>query len=269
MQRALLICIFWIEWVSLQAQTTAGVQRLADSLLEAGHYTQAAALYERLRWFAPVDSMANSWIVKESKCLISSQQSDKAIPLLRRMPFGYDTLHREMAVLLLQAYFDTRDFSTVTRMGKKLAAIDTLYKKRYLTYACMAWMELGREDSAVQTVVHLMDSGQASRVKMAYSEFTRKLKKPRKAYRLSMIPGLGQLYAHDGRNAVNAFLLNGGIITLVATQTVKSPPLGILLFLQLVPRYYAGNMRNAAKSAVYYNRKQSEKLRSVLEREIW
>lgn len=81
-----------------------------------------------------------------------------------------------------------------------------------------------------------------------------KPKKPLLAAHLSFIPGLGQLYAHNYKDALNAFLLNGSLIGLCVYSCATLNLWDFSLF-ELSPtlRFYRGNIYNAQVETYEYN----------------
>ena len=87
--------------------------------------------------------------------------------------------------------------------------------------------------------------------------FAFKPKKQLLAGYLSFIPGLGQLYAGDPLDALNAFLLNGSIIAVSVWSlcTLDFWTFSLLEFNPLV-HFMQGNMYNAQKDAYEYNQRK-------------
>ncbi len=98
----------------------------------------------------------------------------------------------------------------------------------------------------------------------------RRQKSEKAARRLStFLPGLGQTYAGDWKNGLNALLLNGvlGYVTLNAAIE-RDYDDALLSFFFLSHRYYAGNRYRAAEAAQAFNdrenRQHVEKILQVL-----
>ena len=78
---------------------------------------------------------------------------------------------------------------------------------------------------------------------------------------MSIIPGMGQFYAHQWRDGTNALLLNGGLIALsVWTLMCGDVTDFCLLELSLDLRFYKGNLYNAQKGVYIYNREKKQAL---------
>lgn len=98
-----------------------------------------------------------------------------------------------------------------------------------------------------------------------YEDFSPK--NPKLAAGLSVIPGLGQFYAGDYKDALNAFVLDGSLLALSAYSLFNFNFFDFVL-LEASPtfRFYMGNFHNAKKDVKNYNsRKTSEIAGPVLE----
>ena len=94
-----------------------------------------------------------------------------------------------------------------------------------------------------------------------------KPKNQRLAGYLSFIPGLGQLYAANYTDSLNAFLLNGSIIA-VSVYSICTFDFWTFSLLEFNPliRFMKGNIYNAQKDAYQYNlKKQNELAGPILE----
>ena len=111
----------------------------------------------------------------------------------------------------------------------------------------------------------------AAEVDSLFSEAINLPKKSEKTARLlsTFLPGLGQTYAEDWKNGVNALLLNGvlGYVTLDAAIK-RNYDDAVLSFFFLFHRYYSGNRYRAAEAAQTFNdrenRRHVEKILQVL-----
>ena len=84
---------------------------------------------------------------------------------------------------------------------------------------------------------------------------------------LSFIPGLGQLYAANYKDSLNAFLLNGSIIA-VSVYSIVTFDFWTFSLLEFDPliRFMKGNIYNAQKDVYAYNlKKQNEFAEPILE----
>ncbi|MCR4734580.1 MAG: hypothetical protein K5829_06225 [Treponema sp.] len=97
-----------------------------------------------------------------------------------------------------------------------------------------------------------------------------KYKNPKTATYLSFIPGLGQFYAGDYTDSLNAFILNGALIG-VSLYSLINLQFQDFILLEASPtlRFYRGNFRNAYKAAEEWNKEEiailQNKLIAILE----
>lgn len=92
-----------------------------------------------------------------------------------------------------------------------------------------------------------------------------KPKSPMLAMHLSFIPGLGQLYAGQPLDALNAFVLNGALIGLSTWTLITQNYLDFALF-EFNPtiRFYRGNLYNAQKEVYEYNDQKRKTLKTPI-----
>lgn len=92
-----------------------------------------------------------------------------------------------------------------------------------------------------------------------------KPKNPNVAKVLSIVPGLGQLYAGNPGDALNAFLLDSSLLALSAYSVYSFNFCDFLLFeLPATVRFYQGNFVNAQKHSYEYNSKKITELKSPI-----
>jgi len=92
-------------------------------------------------------------------------------------------------------------------------------------------------------------------------------KNPVVAKWLSIIPGLGQTYAGDPLDGLNAFVLNGSLIGL-SVYSLCTGGYADFVLLELNPtyRFYKGNFYNAGKDSDEYNSRKMEKLKAPVKK---
>ena len=86
---------------------------------------------------------------------------------------------------------------------------------------------------------------------------------------LSFIPGLGQLYAANYKDSLNAFLLNGSLIA-VSVWSICTLDFWTFSLLEFNPiiRFMQGNIYNAQKDAYQYNLKKQQELSAPILQEL-
>src|SRR5574344_12686 len=82
---------------------------------------------------------------------------------------------------------------------------------------------------------------------------------------LSVIPGAGQLYAHNWTDALNAFVLNGSLIA-ASAYSLSNLQFVDFSFFELNPliRFYRGNLYNAQRDVFIYNYSKQNELTSPI-----
>lgn len=92
-----------------------------------------------------------------------------------------------------------------------------------------------------------------------------KYKNPYTAMYLSIFPGLGQLYAGNYKDSLNAFLLNSALIG-VSFYSLYNLQFQDFILLESSPllRFYTGNIVNAQKETIDWNKKQTAILQDIL-----
>ena len=103
-------------------------------------------------------------------------------------------------------------------------------------------------------------AGAAAEIDTFFAEALNLPQKSEKAARLlsTLLPGLGQTYAGDWKNGLNALLLNGllGYVTLNAAID-RDYDDALLSFFFLFYRYYGGNRYRAAEAAQAFNDREN------------
>ena len=82
-------------------------------------------------------------------------------------------------------------------------------------------------------------------------------KKPMLAAGLSFVPGMGQFYAHEWKDGLNALILNGSLWA-ISLYSVWNLNFMDFFFLEMNPdyRFFRGNLYNAQKDVYKYNKKK-------------
>lgn len=262
------ICIAICLIVNLAKAQQVYLQQ-ADSLLSKGDSVSAEKLYERVLFFYPKNSIAS---YKLGVVQYSKGDYGTARKTFLSNSKGSDSISAESFVMYCRAsikgrYFDEMHKNVDVAIAGYFSK-DSFTIKRVAFYRILAYLEQGMPDQSMIFCMPLLDSQGRETVSTALDKYKSGLKKIKKARVLSIFPGAGQAYSNDWRNAANAFLLNGSIITLSVLQAKKSPEFGLLLGIQLLPRYYLGNIRNAGKSAVFNNNKLLNEFKHTVLREF-
>lgn len=90
-------------------------------------------------------------------------------------------------------------------------------------------------------------------------------KNPKLALGLSFVPGMGQFYAHQWKDGLNALVLNGALWTVSAWSVWHLNFFDFfILEMDADYRFFRGNLYNAQKDVYIYNDAQTEEILSVI-----
>lgn len=174
--------------------------------------------------------------------------------------FKLDLQLNEVFCLLMTKQYNQ---ATANLNAMKIDSSKVLNQKKY-TYLSIAYL-LNDDVEASKIALKAVAPNEAFQLKLdsiltIYTQQTKK--KPKVAKRLSYVfPGLGQLYTHEYKDAVNTMVLNGllGYAGVVITQNYN--------FINAVScvspwflRYYAGGAMHAAYNLEVFQLNQKEKM---------
>ncbi len=208
-------------------------QALAPIALRLGNFDQAAFYYDLVYQNAPNDSLRNEALVQKAAALLLQGRYAGARREVLNIEAGASAFWQERKTLYTAAcLYGERDFSA--------------------------------SEKSMLTLVEVQPE-QRKDIKKAYRKAKKiNRKKPKTARVLSMVlPGAGQLYAGDYRNALNSFGLNAVMgYWFYYTAVRLSIPDAILSTGPWLFRYYAGGYQRAP---VLTETVKEEKLRTVFQ----
>jgi len=236
----------------------------ADLFLEAGFYEEAITEYKRYLYFNPSAEQTSDAYYKMAHAYMNQNRLDDAISSLRQSihTSSTDSIKQEREIALAATYIAGKRYSlgeilllkilTYTKIpytkqkALLLHGIACLYSSKWEAARSSfdAYFQEQPEPAVQEDIDTLLTE--------AHNFF---YKSPDDARGLStMIPGLGQLYAGDHKNALNAFLLNGGLAAWMIYKLWHGH-LGdaYVIYYFLFRRYYYGNRYHAQRLAQEYN----------------
>ncbi len=260
MRTAIIILICWlIEWPLACGQDLGSTLHKADSLWRMRD-TTCIPLYERALFFAHAEQKREIRLGL-TKALYQLNDWRGLRKLLWNADLELDSLGRETMMYYLRLRMKDGDFRQVMELGRTYAQLVPGEGRRFLFYGMMAALEDDDLQGMRIFAVELLDSSGLQKLDGLFRRYGRRLKKPGKARWMSIVPGMGQMYARDPGDAAKSLLLNAGIGYLIYDMWDRSQGVAIYLALGLVPRYYFGGIRNAGKSAGYRNVQLKNELR--------
>ena len=204
----------------------------------AGQYSKAASVFEE-----SVDNYAGLPVQNESFFMLSRSHANQG--------------------MIEQAMVDLHNLLTMT------SDADVIDRARYeLGWLHVEQGQWRRADRLFDRIAPTnQDRLQVPRLRQLLSESDAiPAKNPTTAGVLSIVPGGGQLYCGRHRDALTAFLINGGLIW-AAWEAFDNDLValgGVITFVEF--GFYAGNIYGAAGSARKYNRDQVEAFKNNLNR---
>ena len=248
----------------------------SEKLFQKQEYDKAAIEYYRFIYFFPDEKRIEAARYGMGKSYFAAGEYDRAIAVFKEII----TIHGNTPTALI-AYFDiSRCF---LQLDDREAAIIQLKKLMSQTkdqdLIDRAWYEIGWISIESQSQHKIPDWGKAGNIfdnisrqnntryqvellheKLATGQDIR-FKNPTLSGFLSVMPGGGYFYCNRYRDALVAFLLNGGLmLASIASFESDNPALGgVIAFVEA--GFYAGNFYGGITSAHKFNK---DKIRSFI-----
>ena len=240
------------------------MQNYQEGKYQSGAYYALAGLYEKKKDY----NLAADCIQKAIVCMQKEGDSQSQIDALRIVHINYLELAASGKStylndnLFIFSYMNLPEFSDEIKKHAYVAAICNAVSNGRIDYAKKTF------ESASQLLPGAWSEEQKEQITAGFEDLVSfKPKNLKLAGYLSIFPGLGQLYAQDYKDSLNAFLLNGSLIAVSAWSlcTLDFWTFSLLEFNPLL-RFMQGNMYNAQKDAYQYNlKKQTELSNPVLD----
>ncbi len=238
------------------------IERLADSLYAYGSFDAAALEYKRSIYLSSFDTTASvdSLLtrLKLSLALYRNNERNEADAILYSLEGP--TVRMVRAVLLIEEgnpYLAARavDSATCETFGAPA------YRLRGWAY-----MEAHEFKKASE---EFCKAGEDSLAVLVAELAEIKLKNPRTARLLSIIPGLGEAYVGRPLFALWALAINAGDTYLIINAILKQRYVdALLVYTFLWQRFYAGSMANADRFAHAYNERKIRKAADPIREEF-
>ncbi len=248
------------------AQSLEQTEAIADRFMQQGEYYAAAKYYSRVFFFAPKPELHRLY-AKLGDAYFGKREFDRAYA-------HYDNAQKlEKNDTLKSEWFLRKVSALVMQQKFKLALLEILnYRGRFTPLQkkkaefLKATVYFGQEkfDLAKEHFKSVVPQDTLLH-KSIDSLFMKKniyRPDPKTAMWLSVVmPGLGQLYAGDVKNAVNSFLLNGTLFYLFVRDAYRFTFFeSFIVFYPWIQRYYQGGFERAERIA---RKKQKEKRAGV------
>ena len=243
-----------LEQAELEYKRYIFMQDYSAGIYQVQAFEQLADLYASTdRWNYAVETIRKAILSLEASG--DQDATDSHADLLRKKHILYLTKQAKAEKsnladnIYIFSYINLPDFSDSIHQAASLAVFENLITNEY-------WKTAQDEfDNTVQNYPTLFTTYEEETIRTNLEKLNNfKPKKQMLAGYLSFFPGLGQLYAGDYKDSLNAFLLNGSIIAL-SVYSICTLDLWTFSLLEFDPlvRFMKGNIYNAQKDAYRYN----------------
>jgi len=284
------ISFFCLILAAVGFQTTALAETLvvdadrqfqfAEQLFAEEKYFRAIGEYERFIYFFPDDERIPQARYRIGLAYFNSEKYQEAITAFREL---VDTDSGEPLSLknpITRAYFRISEaYLKLNAPGQASATLRNLVlltessevEDEALYRTGWIFLEAGAWDRSAAFFEQISEENRQEYRLQTLSEEMRRVgdiprKNPRLAGILSIIPGAGYLYGERYRDALTAFLLNGGLMaSAYFAFDNENPALGaVISFVEL--GFYTGQFYGAVSSVHKYNRDQTRRFIDYLKR---
>ena len=247
--------------------------QFAEELFEQGKYLQAIGEYERFIFFFPEENRVPAARYRIGMAYSQREDYPEAISAFQELidhypgePFTFDNPVTQAHFRISETYQKLNAPGEAAANLRNLILLTDNVAVEDEAYYRTGWifLETGAWDRAAAFFEQISEENRQSyRLQTLADELERiddiPRKDPRLAGALSIIPGAGYLYAERYRDALTAFLLNGGLMaSAYFAFDNENPALGaVISFVEL--GFYAGQFYGAVSSVHKYNRNQTRR----------
>jgi tetratricopeptide (TPR) repeat protein len=242
----------------------------ADQFYASGYYNEAITEYMRFIYFNPGHENLSYAFSQIGLSYRGLDEQEKAVQAFRHAISAApdDSIRNEMELVLAVTFIGFGNYSAaeILLLQVELTSKIQQIKDRAVFLrgiACLYGFKWPDATYAFDTYFRQNpDPDMQTRVDSLFQEQEHFFyRSPENASILSaFVPGLGQIWANDWKNGVNAFALNGAIISWIVYKLLNGyygDAMTIHYF--LFRRYYIGNRVNAERICEEYNEKFNRK----------
>ena len=266
-----IVAITLLFFAAVTASASDPALELGDHLFALGDYDAAITEYKRFLFFNADDPRvdevqfkiglayrAQKWWMEGAEAMIAAIQrtTETELQVERRV---------ELAVTLIASGAYGLALVELIKVDMQSQSAQLRQRARFLRG--VAYLYQFKWEQARSVFQAYFDeipnaAGTAAEIDSLFLDALNRSQKSEKAARLlsTFLPGLGQTYAGDWKNGLNALLLNGvlGYITLDAVIE-RDYDDALLSFFFLFYRYYSGNRYRAAEAAQTFNDRENRR----------
>jgi tetratricopeptide (TPR) repeat protein len=276
----IIIIISILSAFNVRAQSLKETLAFADTLYAENNYEAALRQYKRVLFFNETENENGYVHQRLADCYFAVRNLDKA---LFEYSIAYnletnDSIKNEFTFkrVLIHTLMENYNDASMELLSMEDSLSDYFSKRRSF-YTGIVDLQM---DSATNAKIHFIkalnpsDSVSIKKVESLFAHYNPNRPNPTLAKILSIfVPGLGQLYIGDYKNAINSFILSGGLLTvfmvIAINYTVVDAFFGVMPYFQ---RYYFGGVKHAKSGALdkqeYNQKKILSQLYTVFENRI-
>ena len=261
----LIIVSLMIALSQVEPALSYEVLELADWLLESGSYDEAVTEYKRFIFFNSESDRVGYAYYRMGLAYRASGDWQKAIDALRESISAAKDLQTadERRIVLATTLIASGNYSLARLELLKVSDFseDQSLRLKSMYFDGIASLYMLDWDASQETLGKFYSEYDEGRMSRRAKEINTIILKTRNSYRSgelakslsTLLPGLGQVYAGDWRDSLNALVLNGLLIGLTANSIYKRDYSDAALISYISLRYYIGNRYQAEMDARKYN----------------
>ena len=269
------LSIIWILFSCFgisYSQNISATFKLAENSCNAGNFKEAIYYYQRILCFGTDAEKTKSYI-NSANCYFELSDYDKAYELyeLAYYTVQNDSLKKEMlfrkAITLLNEKRYKLALLEILEFDCPNNEYFTRKKEIYLGITYFLLDEFEKSEKHIMNYVNLSQIENSEEYKQLFIENSKiKRGKIKTAVILScIIPGLGQMYTGDFRNAVNSALLNASLLGIAILTGYNYGIIdAVVTIFPWLLRYYSGGMIKVEKTAKWKIAGEKQKIYNEL-----
>jgi tetratricopeptide (TPR) repeat protein len=248
--------------------------RFAEDLFQRGEYFRAIGEYERYIHFFPDSEKIVLARYRIGSAYLKGERYEEAIEAFTVLTRQYpESPYADQSYLRMgQACTQLKRYDDAIMYLEKLIAVTPRQDVKDEAYYQCGWIYLEQKswDNAVDCFTRISPGNRARfRIEDLLKELDKRgnleRKNPTTAGVLAIVPGAGHVYCGRYRDALLAFLVNGGLI-LASWESFDNELYalgGVLAVVEL--GFYSGNIYSAVSSAHKYNQLEKNRFLKYLE----
>jgi tetratricopeptide (TPR) repeat protein len=202
------------------SQTAEQTLAFAQWNYSQNNFAESAASCKRIIYFDSTRNIRSSAYLQLANSLLKQNQLDSAIENFSKVrlyaaPQDSIELEAEFGKIACHILLNDPHYAMMSLMDMR-SEMPVFFQRKKIFYKAVLYFKINNYASSERGFIELLQNNDSVYVKEIFKHLNETFRKvnPHKAKVLSMIlPGAGQLYLKDYKNAANSFLLNAAIIT--------------------------------------------------------